>query len=69
MDYQVDWESISRLDDYSLVNGAAQVVPFDSAAKQALLEARGLSERASLIVQLLQFFGARDGPTDPATLQ
>ena len=69
MDYQVDWESVSRLDDYSMVNGTAQVVPFDSAAKQALLEARGLSERAALIVQLLQFFGARSGPTDPATLQ
>ena len=69
MDYRVDWESVGRLDDYSLVNGTAQVVPFDAAAKQALLEARGLSERAALIVQLLQFFGARDGPTDPATLQ
>ncbi len=69
MNYQVDWESVGRLDDYAMVNGTAQVVPFDSAAKQALLEARGLSERAALIVQLLQFFGARNGPTDPATLQ
>jgi Lon protease-like protein len=68
--YAVDWEAVARLDDESLVNGIAQIAPFDVAAKQALLEASGIAERADLIVQLLQFFarhGSEDG--DSATLQ
>jgi uncharacterized protein len=66
--YAVDWEAVSRLDDESLVNGIAQVAPFDSAAKQALLEADGLGDRAELIVQLMQFFGRHDGD-ERVTLQ
>jgi len=65
--YVVDWESVSRLDDESLVNGIAQIAPFDAASKQALLETGALSDRAELIVQLMQFFG-RHGE-DGATLQ
>ena len=66
--YAVDWESVTRLDDMSLVNGVAQIAPFDSAAKQALLEAPSLAVRCDLIVQLLQFFGRHDGD-DRVTLQ
>ncbi len=65
--YAVDWEAVSRLDDESLVNGIAQIAPFDAASKQALLEADSLSDRAALAVQLMQFFG-RHGE-DRATLQ
>lgn len=66
--YAVDWEAVTRLDDESLVNGIAQIAPFDVASKQALLEADGLSERAGLIVQLMQFFG-RHGEEGGVTLQ
>ena len=66
--YLVDWESVARLDDESLVNGIAQIAPFDVAAKQALLEAETLAERAELTVQLMQFFGRHDGD-DLVTLQ
>jgi len=66
--YAVDWESVGRLDDESLVNGIAQIAPFDVAAKQALLEVDALSMRAELIVQLMQFFG-RHGDDEEATLQ
>jgi uncharacterized protein len=66
--YAVDWEAVSRLDDEALVNGIAQIAPFDAAAKQALLEAPSLAERADLIVQLMQFFGRHDGE-DRVTLQ
>jgi Lon protease-like protein len=65
--YMVDWEAVTRLDDESLVNGIAQIAPFDAASKQALLEAPRLEDRAELIVQLMQFFG-RHGE-DSATLQ
>jgi uncharacterized protein len=67
--YAVDWKAVGQLDDYSLVNAIAQIAPFDYAAKQALLEARGLSMRADLIVQLMQFFGRHDGSEDRVTLQ
>lgn len=66
--YAVDWESVARLDDEALVNGIAQIAPFDAAAKQALLEAPSLSDRADLIVQLMQFFG-RHGGEERVTLQ
>ncbi len=66
--YAVDWESVSRLDDESLVNGIAQIAPFDSASKQALLEADTLAERSELVVQLMQFYGRHDGD-DEVTLQ
>jgi Lon protease-like protein len=66
--YAVDWEAVSRLDDHSLVNGIAQIAPFDPAAKQALLEADTLADRAELTIQLMQFFG-RYGDGDEGTLQ
>ncbi len=66
--YAVDWEAVTRLDDEALVNGIAQIAPFDSAAKQALLEAPNLAMRAELIVQLMQFFGRHDGE-ERVTLQ
>jgi len=70
--YSVDWEQVSRLDDMSLINGVSQIAPFDPAAKQALLEANGVSERCELLVQLMQFFGRRndqDDGDDGITLQ
>ncbi|KHK89439.1 LON peptidase substrate-binding domain-containing protein [Novosphingobium malaysiense] len=68
--YAVDWDEVIRLDDVSLINGVSQIAPFDPAAKQALLEAPGLSARCELLVQLMQFFGrASNGDEDGATLQ
>ena len=66
--YAVDWDQVGRLDDESLVNGIAQIAPFDAAAKQALLEAADVETRAELIIQLLQFFGRHDGD-ERVTLQ
>ena len=62
--YSVDWDSITRLDDMSLINGVSQIVPFDPASKQALLEASGLTARCELLVQLLQFFSRRGDADD-----
>jgi Lon protease-like protein len=55
MRLSVDWAAVRRLDDEMLVNAIAQVAPFDVGAKQALLEAATLSDRADLLVQLMQF--------------
>lgn len=67
--YKVDWESVQRLDDQTLINGVSQIAPFDAAAKQALLEAGTLARRCELLVQLMQFFGHRDGDEEIITLQ
>lgn len=68
--YSVDWDSVTRLDDQTLINGVSQIAPFDFAAKQALLEANSLSERCELLIQLMQFFALRDdGDGGRVTLQ
>ena len=67
--YSVDWDSVARLDDTSLINGVSQIAPFDAAAKQALLEAPDLMSRCDLLVQLMQFFSRHTGGDDGVTLQ
>jgi Lon protease-like protein len=67
--YEVDWEAVTRLDDESLVNGIAQIAPFDVAAKQALLEAMTVPDRADLLVQFMQFFRLQDDGDGGGTLQ
>jgi Lon protease-like protein len=66
MGLTVDWEAVNRLDDEMLVNAIAQVAPFDFGAKQALLEAALLSERADLLVQLMQFLRMAVGGGEPS---
>ena len=67
--YAIDWDSVERLDDASLINGVSQIAPFDAAAKQALLEAPDLRARCELLVQLMQFFARSDPDEDRVTLQ
>ena len=67
--YSVDWDSVERLDDRSLINGVSQIAPFDPASKQALLEAETLADRCELLVQLMQFYGRHDGGEEIVTLQ
>ena len=67
--YSVDWESVARLDDQTLIDGVSQIAPFDSAAKQALLEAPDLAARCELLIQLMQFFGRSDPDEERVTLQ
>ena len=67
--YEIDWDSVARLDDVSLINGVSQIAPFDAAAKQALLEAPNLRVRCDLLVQLMEFFGRGDPDEGNVTLQ
>ena len=68
--YAVDWDSVARLDDETLVNSIAQIAPLDVGSKQALLEAGDLSSRADLLVQFMQFQRMMPGGADGAeTLQ
>lgn len=65
----VNWEALTSLDDEALINGSAQVAPFDVASKQALLEAPTLIDRADLLVQLLRFFREQGEGDSRVTLQ
>ncbi len=67
--YSVDWDALTRLDDVALINGLSQIAPFDTAAKQALLEAGNLSQRCELLIQLMEFFGRGDPDEMRVTLQ
>ena len=67
--YSIDWDSVARLDDTSLINGVSQIAPFDAASKQALLEAPDLRTRCELLVQLMEFFGRGDPDEGRVTLQ
>lgn len=58
--YSVDWSSVEHAPTEMLVNGAAQMCPFDPAAKQALLEAHTLEERAKGLIALLEWNNASD---------
>lgn len=60
--YNVEWESVEKLDDEMLVNAIAQIAPFDVTAKQALLEAADLPNRTEMIIQLMQFVRRGDAP-------
>ncbi|MGP1354425.1 MAG: LON peptidase substrate-binding domain-containing protein [Parasphingopyxis sp.] len=69
--YSVDWDAVDTLDDETLVNMVAQVAPFDTVAKQALLEAPTIDDRSELLIQFMQFFRMHQqaGGDDRATLQ
>lgn len=69
--YSVDWEAVDTLDDETLVNMIAQVAPFDTVAKQALIEAPTIDDRSELLIQFMQFFRMhqQSGGDDRATLQ
>ena len=70
LDYAVDWNAVSRLDDEMLVNGICQIAPLDTGSKQALLEAADLAARADLLVQFMQFQRLAPGGADwPETVQ
>ena len=68
--YSVEWDAVARLDDENLVNAIAQVAPFDTGSKQALLEAPDIAARCELLVQFMQFQRMVPGGVDgPETLQ
>lgn len=68
--YRVDWDGVGQLDDVTFVNAIAQIAPFDAAAKQGLLEAGTVGERAELEMQLMRFMTSRpESGDDRVTLQ
>ncbi len=66
--FNVDWASVEEAPTETVVNVAAQICPFDPAAKQALLETVALDERARALVALLEWDNAADDQR-PGTIQ
>lgn len=63
--YQVDWDSVEQTNTETIVNIAAQLCPLDPAAKQALLEAQTLEDRAKALTALLIWDVAGDDNQRP----
>jgi Lon protease-like protein len=63
--FQVDWDSVEQAPTETIINVAAQICPFDSGAKQALLEAKTLEERERTLVALLEWDAADGGRQRP----
>lgn len=63
--FEVDWGSVEEAPTETIVNVAAQICPFDSGAKQALLEALTLEERANTLLALLEWDAASDDRQRP----
>lgn len=51
----VDWDSVRKAPSEALVNALAMMSPFGIGDKQALLEAKTVSERADVLVQITRF--------------
>ncbi len=66
--FNVDWDSVEQAPTETIINVAAQICPFDSAAKQALLESVTLEERNQTLIALLDWDAAAD-PGRPGSIQ
>ena len=53
--FQVDWDSVEQAPTETIVNVAAQICPFDPAAKQAMLESISLEDRTNALLALLEW--------------
>jgi len=62
--YQVDWASVEQAPTETVINVAAQICPFDPAAKQALLESQTLEERCQALIALVEW-GSPDDVSRP----
>jgi uncharacterized protein len=58
--FNVDWDSVDEAPTETVINVAAQICPFEPAAKQALLETVRLEQRAQALVALLEWDNAAD---------
>ncbi|TNM60907.1 LON peptidase substrate-binding domain-containing protein [Aliirhizobium smilacinae] len=62
---EVDWESVGRAGNRTLVNSLSMMSPFGPAEKQALLEAPDLRTRAETLIAITEILLARGvGDTD-----
>jgi Lon protease-like protein len=64
LDLSANWDAIGEAPDERLLTSLAMLCPFEPSEKQALLEADCLSDRARLMMTLLEIAIAGDGEND-----
>jgi Lon protease-like protein len=64
-----DWQAISDAPSETLINALAMICPFGPSEKQALLEARGLDDRARVMTALIQMAVAQSNTASDLPLQ
>jgi Lon protease-like protein len=52
---KLDWSGIGNAPDENLVNAISMLSPLEPTSKQALLEAKSLSERSAMLIALTEF--------------
>lgn len=65
--YDADFDAMANVGALQLVNSLSMICPFDSAEKQALLEADTLGSRTDLLMNLMAI-AAAEGPDSPQEL-
>ena len=65
----VDWGTAEEAPQEALVNSLSMALPFEPGAKQALLEAEDLAERARVLTALLAIDAASDDDDTPPSVQ
>ncbi len=61
----VDWESVAKASDETLINSLSMMSPFGIREKQAILEANGLRARAEVLIAIAEMELAGGGQTRP----
>ncbi len=51
---QTDWDSLKKAEDELLINSLSMLCPFDQHEKQALLEAKTITDRADILQTLME---------------
>jgi uncharacterized protein len=65
---KAEWDAISSVPGERLVTSIAMVCPFEPSEKQALLEARGLDERAELLTAIVEM-AVMESPSEGAGIR
>ncbi len=65
----VDWDTAQEAPQEALINSLAMALPFEPAAKQALLEADDLAARSDVLTALLTIEAAGDDDETPPSVQ
>ena len=65
----IDWDTAETAPPEALVNSLSMALPFDPPEKQALLEARGLMDRAAVLTALMTIDAAESGDGDGPSMQ
>jgi len=61
---ETDWDCLKQADDELLINSLSMLLNFDAKDKQALLEAKDLTQRREVLSTLMEFALMRGGESD-----